>query len=103
MAPPPAAPSTQHASWNQIVKAVVEKVETYGVVVQLVGMRAAQPARPFRTPRRTRAQARSPQGFPAGKEISAKVTDATEGRTRLSINAALDDAERADFDTSAQA
>jgi hypothetical protein len=33
------------------------------------------------------------------ERITAKVTDATEGRTRLSIKAALDDAERADFDT----
>ena len=97
------AGGTEHATRlvvNQIVKAVVEKVETYGVVVQLVGMkgRAARATIP-NAETNTRAGADLRKDFPAGKEITAKVTDATEGRTRLSIKAALDDAERADFDT----
>ena len=37
--------------------------------------------------------------FPPGKEVTAKVTESTDRRVRLSIKAAHDDAERADFDT----
>lgn len=85
---------------GSIVKATVEKVENYGVVVQLVGAkgRAGRAVVP-------NAETGTKQGsdlrreFPVGKEISAKVIEASGNRTRLSIKAALDDAERADFDT----
>ena len=45
-----------------------------------------------------RQSAASLPRFPAGKEITAKVLEASDNRVRLSIKAALDDAERADFD-----
>lgn len=83
-----------------IVKATVEKVENYGVVVQLVGTkgRAGRAVVP-------NAETGTKQGsdlrkeFPTGKEITAKVIEAGDNRTRLSIKAAVEDAERADFDS----
>lgn len=83
-----------------IVKATVEKVEPWGVAVQIVGAkgrhgRAGIP----NVETGTRQGADLRKEFPAGKELSCKVIESTERRVRLSIKAALDDAERADFDT----
>ncbi|MDQ3034028.1 MAG: S1 RNA-binding domain-containing protein [Myxococcota bacterium] len=83
-----------------IVKATVEKVENYGVVVQITGTRgrAGRAVIP-------NAETGTKQGtdlrreFPTGREVTAKVIEASDRRTRLSIRAAADDAERADFDT----
>jgi small subunit ribosomal protein S1 len=85
---------------GSIVKAVVEKVETYGVVVQISGSkgRSGRATIP-NAETNTRPGADLRKDFPVGKEVSAKVLETSESRTRLSIKAALDDAERADFDT----
>jgi len=85
---------------GSVVKALVEKVETYGVVVQIQGTkgRSGRATVP-NAETATRPGSDLRKDFPVGKEITAKVLEASEGRTRLSIKAALDDAERADFDT----
>jgi ribosomal protein S1 len=84
---------------GSIVKALVEKVETYGVVVQLQGLkgRSGRATVP-NAETNTRPGTDLRKEFPAGKEITAKVLEASDNRVRLSIKAALDDAERADFD-----
>lgn len=83
-----------------IVKAVVEKVEPWGVAVQIVGAKGrAGRAGIASAETGTRQGADLRKEFPAGKEVTAKVTESSERRVRLSIKAALDDAERADFDT----
>jgi small subunit ribosomal protein S1 len=84
---------------GSIVKAVVEKIESYGVVVQLAGVkgRSGRGTIP-NAETNTRPGTDLRKEFPPGKEITAKVLEASEGRVRLSIKAALDDAERADFD-----
>lgn len=82
-----------------IVKGVVDKVETYGVVVQIQGVkgRGGRGVIP-NAETATRPGTDLRKEFPAGKEVSAKVLEASDGRVRLSVKAALDDAERADFD-----
>lgn len=85
---------------GQVVKASVEKVENYGVVVQLAGTkgRAGRAVIP-NAETGTRLGADLRKEFPVGREVTAKVLEASENRTRLSIKAAAEDAERADFDT----
>lgn len=83
-----------------LVKAVVEKVENYGVVVQIAGTggragRAVIPSAETGTKPGTDLR----REFPIGREVTAKIIEASDRRTRLSIRAAADDAERADFDT----
>lgn len=82
-----------------IVKAVVEKVENFGVVVQIAGTRgrvgrAVIPNAETATKPGTDLR----REFPAGRELTAKIIEASDKRTRLSIRAAAEDAERADFD-----
>ena len=96
------AGGTEHSTRlivGSIVKAIVEKVETYGVVVQISGSkgRSGRATIP-NAESNTRPGADLRKDFPVGKEVSAKVLETSESRTRLSIKAALDDAERADFD-----
>lgn len=83
-----------------VVKATVEKVENYGVVVQLAGTkgRAGRGVIP-NAETGTRVGADLRKEFPVGREVTAKVIEASDKRTRLSIKAAVEDAERADFDT----
>jgi small subunit ribosomal protein S1 len=85
---------------GSVVEAAVEKVENYGVVVQLVGTkgRAGRAVVP-NAESGTRAGADLRKEFPVGRIVKARVIEASEGRTRLSIRAAIEDAERADFDT----
>ncbi len=82
-----------------VVKALIEKVENFGVVVQVAGTkgrngRATIPnnetgTKPGQDLRKI---------FEAGTEVVAKVIDASQGRARLSIRQAVEDAERANFD-----
>lgn len=82
-----------------VVKGKVEKVETFGVFVQIDGIqgRAGRGLIP-------NSELGVAQGvdirktFPEGREVSAKVLEAG-AKIRLSIKAALADAERADFDS----
>jgi small subunit ribosomal protein S1 len=83
-----------------IVQAAVEKVEPWGVAVQIAGAKGrAGRAGIANAETGTRQGADLRKEFPVGKVVTAKVIEASERRVRLSIKAALDDAERADFDT----
>ena len=82
-----------------VVTAVVDKVEHFGVFVQVAGTqgragRGLVPTAEMGTSRGSDVR----KELPLGTEIRAKVIDATEGRMRLSIRAAVEDAERAVFD-----
>lgn len=87
-----------------LVDAQVEKVERFGVFVQIDGTkgRVGRGLIP-------NAETGLPRGadmrreLPEGSKVRAKVIDATEGRMRLSIKAAKDDAERAVFNNFKQA
>ncbi len=83
-----------------VVMATVEKHERFGVFVQIAGTqgRAGRGLVPT-AELGLRPGADVRKELPIGAELRAKVVDATEGRIRLSVRAALDDAERAEFDT----
>lgn len=85
---------------NAIVTATVEKHERFGVLVQVAGTRgrAGRGLVP-NAELGLRAGADVRKELPIGTEVRAKVVDATEGRLRLSIRAAHEDAERAEFDS----
>jgi small subunit ribosomal protein S1 len=83
-----------------VVKALVEQHERFGVFAQVVGTkgragRGLVPNAELGLPRGADVR----KELPLGTEITAKVVDATEGRMRLSIRAAKDDAERAVYDS----
>jgi small subunit ribosomal protein S1 len=82
-----------------IVRGAVERVETYGVFVQIEGTkgragRGLVPAQELGVPRGTDLR----KAFPEGKPVTAKVLETGDGRLRLSIKGAQDDEERADFE-----
>lgn len=85
---------------NAVVTATVEKHERFGVFVQVAGTqgRAGRGLVP-NAELGLRAGADVRKDLPLGTEVRAKVIDATEGRLRLSVRAAHDDAERAEFDS----
>jgi small subunit ribosomal protein S1 len=82
-----------------VVRGAVERIETYGIFVQLEGTkgRAARglvPNAELGVPRGTDTR----KAFPLGAVVTAKVLETGEGRLRLSIQGAKDDAERADYE-----
>jgi len=82
-----------------IVRGAVDRIETYGVFVQLEGTkgragRGLVPAAELGVPRGTDPR----KTFPEGTVVTVKVLETAEGRLRLSIKAAKDDEERADFE-----
>jgi small subunit ribosomal protein S1 len=82
-----------------IVRGVVERIETYGVFLQLDGTkgragRGLVPSQELGVPRGTDLR----KAFPEGMAIVAKVLETGEGRLRLSIKGAKDDEERAQFE-----
>ncbi len=82
-----------------VVKATVEKHERFGVFVQVEGTRGRGgrgliPTAELGLPRGTDLR----KELPIDAVIVAKVVDATDGRMRLSIRAAKEDAERAVYD-----
>lgn len=83
-----------------VVTAKVEKHERFGVFVQIAGTRGRGGRALIPTAELgIRAGADVRKELPIGAEVKAKVVDATEGRVRLSVRAAHDDAERAEYDT----
>jgi small subunit ribosomal protein S1 len=83
-----------------VVEATVEKHERFGVFVQVAGVpgragRGLVPNAELGLQRGVDVR----KELPLGAKVRAKVVDAADGRLRLSIRAALDDAERADFDS----
>ena len=102
-APEHAAPGTAVAatrlSVGAIVRATVERHEPYGVFAQIAGTagRAGRGLIPDAETGLARG-ADKRKDLPVGTEVTAKVLETGEGRLRLSIRAAREDAERAEFD-----
>jgi small subunit ribosomal protein S1 len=87
------------ASIGAIVRGVVERIEAYGVFVQIDGTkgragRGLVPTEELGVPRGTDLR----KAFPEGKAVTVKVLETGEGRLRMSIKGAKDDEERADFE-----
>ena len=104
-APDGAEPGTTIASSSASVKVgsvvtgVVERIEAYGIFVQIDGTkgragRGLVPQAELGVPRGTDLR----KSFPEGTKVTAKVLETGEGRLRLSIKGAKDAEERADFE-----
>ncbi len=84
---------------NAVVQGTVERIETYGIFVQVDGTkgragRGLVPNAELGVPRGTDLR----KTFPEGTRVTAKVLETGEGRLRLSIKGAKDAEERADFE-----
>ena len=84
---------------NAVVTGVVERIETYGIFVQIDGTkgrsgRGLVPQAELGVPRGTDLR----KTFPEGTKVTAKVLETGEGRLRLSIKGAKDAEERADYE-----
>jgi len=85
---------------GQVVGGAVDRVESYGVFLQIDGTRGRAgrglvPAAELGTPRGADLR----KHFPVGTKLRAKVLDiAEDGKIRLSVRALKDDEERANFD-----
>ena len=84
---------------NVVVTGVVERIETYGIFVQIDGTkgrsgRGLVPQAELGVPRGTDLR----KSFPEGTKVTAKVLETGEGKLRLSIKGAKDAEERADFE-----
>jgi small subunit ribosomal protein S1 len=82
-----------------IVTGAVERIEQYGIFVQIDGTkgragRGLVPSAELGVPRGTDLR----KTFPEGTKVTAKVLETGEGRLRLSIKGASADEERADFE-----
>lgn len=83
-----------------IVKGKVVRIEAYGVFIQVDGQsgregRGLIPTAELGVPRGVDLR----KTFPEGTELTAKVLEVGEGRLKLSVKGAKDDAERADFES----
>jgi small subunit ribosomal protein S1 len=91
-----AAPSVKVGA---VVTGVVERIEQYGVFVQIDGTkgragRGLVPQAELGVPRGTDLR----KSFPEGTKVTAKVLETGDGRLRLSIKGAKDAEERADYE-----
>ncbi len=96
---PGAAVNAVNVAVGAIVEGVVDRIENYGVFVQLQGTkgragRGLIPNAELGTPR----GADTRKHFREGTSVRAKVLETGEGRLRLSIRGMKDDEERADWD-----
>jgi small subunit ribosomal protein S1 len=92
----PAAPKI---SVGQVVTGTVDRIELYGLFVQIEGTRGRAgrgllPAAELGVPRGADLR----KLFPPGTKVTAKVLEIGEGKLRLSARAIKDDEERAQFD-----
>jgi small subunit ribosomal protein S1 len=84
---------------GSLVTGSVEKIENWGLVVQLQGTRGRGGRASLPNAETgTRAGADLRKEVPVGTVITAKVIEAGGGRTKISIKAVREDAERAEFD-----
>ena len=95
----PARPHGPQVVVGSVVQGKVEKIETYGIFVQLDnvkgrGGRGLVPSAELGVPRGTDLR----KTFPEGTVIIAKVLETGDGRLRLSIKGAKDAEERAQFE-----
>ncbi|CAN5924890.1 30S ribosomal protein S1 [soil metagenome] len=93
------ATSSASVKVNSVVTGVVERIETYGIFVQIDGTkgragRGLVPQAELGVPRGTDLR----KSFPEGMKVTAKVLETGEGRLRLSIKGAKDAEERADYE-----
>ncbi|HSO39957.1 MAG TPA: S1 RNA-binding domain-containing protein [Labilithrix sp.] len=93
------ATSSASVKVNSVVTGVVERIETYGIFVQIDGTkgragRGLVPQAELGVPRGTDLR----KSFPEGTKVTAKVLETGEGRLRLSIKGAKDAEERADYE-----
>jgi small subunit ribosomal protein S1 len=82
-----------------VVTGVVERIEQYGVFVQIDGTKGR--AGRGLVPQAELGVARGPhlrKAFPEGTKVTAKVLETGDGRLRLSIKGAKDAEERADYE-----
>lgn len=84
---------------GQVVSGTVDRVESYGLFVQIDGTRGRAgrgllPTVEIGAPRGADLR----KAFPLGTKIRAKVVEIAEGRLRLSVRALKDDEERAQFE-----
>lgn len=84
---------------GSVVTGVVERIETYGIFVQIEGTkgragRGLVPNAELGVPRGTDLR----KAFPEGTKVTAKVLETGDGKLRLSIKGAKDAEERADFE-----
>jgi small subunit ribosomal protein S1 len=104
LAPEGAAPGAQVATSVEVkvgavVHGTVERIETYGVFVQIDGTkgragRGLVPSAELGVPRGTDLR----KTFPEGTKVTAKVLETGDGRLRLSVKGAKDAEERADYE-----
>ena len=85
---------------GQVVHGVVDRVESYGVFVQLDGTkgRAGRGLVPASRARGPRAAPTFRKHFPISTKLRTKIVALEEGKMRLSITALKDDEERAELD-----
>jgi small subunit ribosomal protein S1 len=84
---------------GQVVSGAVERVESYGVFLQVDGTkgragRGLAPTVELGTPRGADLR----KQFPLGTKLKAKIIGLEEGKMRLSLRALKDDEERAEFE-----
>jgi small subunit ribosomal protein S1 len=84
---------------GQVVSGVVERVESYGLFVQIDGTkgragRGLLPVAEIGAPRGTDLR----KAYPLGTKLKAKVLEIGEGKMRLSLRAMKDDEERKEFE-----
>jgi small subunit ribosomal protein S1 len=85
---------------GQVVSGAVDRVENYGVFLQIDGTkgrtgRGLIPTAELGTPRGADLR----KQFPLGTKLKAKIVGLEEGKIRLSIRALKDDEERAEFES----
>jgi small subunit ribosomal protein S1 len=96
---PGGEPASVTVALGQVISGAVERIESYGLFVQVDGTRgragrALLPVGEIGAPRGADLR----KAFPIGAKITAKVIEIGEGRMRLSIRALKDDEERAQFE-----
>jgi ribosomal protein S1 len=94
-----AKPETVRVAVGQVVHGVVDRVESYGVFVQLDGTkgragRGLVPTGELGVPRGADLR----KHFPVGTKLRTKIVALEEGKMRLSITALKDDEERAEVE-----
>jgi small subunit ribosomal protein S1 len=92
-------PAAVSVAIGQVISGVVERVEVYGLFVQIDGTkgrvgRGLLPVVELGVPRGTDLR----KAFPLGTKLKAKVLEIGEGKMRLSVRALKDDEERAQFE-----
>jgi small subunit ribosomal protein S1 len=94
-----AGPEAVKIALNQAVSCSVDRVESYGLLVQIDGTRGRGGRGLIPTAELGVARgADLRKAFPVGSKVKAKVIEIAEGRMRLSVRGLKDDEERAQFE-----